>query len=60
MNTDFSAYSHPAGNLPPDGSVIGTASLRRKSQLLALNPTYQVVNIRGNVQTRLRKLAAGL
>jgi hydroxymethylbilane synthase len=40
----------------PDGSVIGTASLRRQSQLLAKNPTFKCVNFRGNVQTRLRKL----
>lgn len=40
----------------PDGSVIGSASLRRQSQILAKNPTLKVVNFRGNVQTRLRKL----
>lgn len=44
----------------PDGSVIGSASLRRKSQILAKNPTLQVVNFRGNVQTRLRKLSEGV
>lgn len=43
----------------PDGSVIGTASLRRQAQILAKNPTHKCVNFRGNVQTRLRKLAAG-
>lgn len=43
----------------PNGSVIGSASLRRQSQILAKNPTLKVVNFRGNVQTRLRKLAAG-
>lgn len=40
----------------PDGSVIGSASLRRQAQLLRANPTFKVVNFRGNVQTRLRKL----
>jgi len=40
----------------PDGSVIGTASLRRQAQLLAMNPTFKCVNFRGNVQTRLKKL----
>jgi len=40
----------------PDGSVIGTASLRRQAQLLAKNPTLKCVNFRGNVQTRLKKL----
>lgn len=44
----------------PDGSVIGTASLRRQAQLMAQNPTLQCVNFRGNVQTRLRKLDDGV
>lgn len=39
--------------------MIGSASLRRQSQILAKNPGLKVVNFRGNVQTRLRKLAAG-
>lgn len=44
----------------PDGSVIGSASLRRQSQILAKNPTLKVENFRGNVQTRLKKLDAGV
>jgi hydroxymethylbilane synthase len=44
----------------PDGSVIGTASLRRQAQLLAMNPTFKCVNFRGNVQTRLKKLGEGI
>eukprot|EP01038_Epipyxis_sp_PR26KG_P012020 gene12020-16090_t len=40
----------------PDGAVIGSASLRRQAQLLAMNPTLKVVNFRGNVQTRLKKI----
>lgn len=44
----------------PDGSVIGSASLRRQSQILAKNPTLSVINFRGNVQTRLRKLSEGV
>ena len=43
----------------PQGAVIGTASVRRKAQLLAHRPDLRVVNFRGNVDTRLRKLAAG-
>jgi len=43
----------------PDGSVIGSASLRRQAQILAKNPNLKVVNFRGNVQTRLRKLKEG-
>lgn len=42
-----------------DGARIGTASLRRRSQLLALRPDLDVVEVRGNVDTRLRKLADG-
>ncbi len=41
------------------GARIGTASLRRRSQLLALRPDVEVVELRGNVDTRLAKLAAG-
>ncbi|KAJ8612529.1 hypothetical protein CTAYLR_003687 [Chrysophaeum taylorii] len=44
----------------PDGSVIGSASLRRQAQILAKNPTLECVNFRGNVQTRLRKLDEGV
>ncbi len=43
----------------PDGARIGTASLRRRSQLLAARPDIEVVEIRGNVDTRLRKLREG-
>ena len=45
-------------DLPP-GSRIGTSSLRRKSQLLALRPDLVVIDLRGNVDTRLRKLDEG-
>ena len=41
--------------LPP-GSVIGTSSLRRAAQLRHLRPDLEVVPLRGNVETRLRKL----
>mmetsp|Transcript_12242 Transcript_12242/g.17640 ORF Transcript_12242/g.17640 Transcript_12242/m.17640 type:complete len:366 (-) Transcript_12242:1092-2189(-) len=44
----------------PNGSVIGTASLRRQAQIMAQNPTLKCVNFRGNVQTRLRKLDDGV
>ena len=43
----------------PAGSRIGTSSLRRKSQLLALRPDLKVLDLRGNVDTRLRKLDEG-
>jgi hydroxymethylbilane synthase len=43
----------------PQGAVVGTASLRRGAQLLNLRPDATVVNLRGNVGTRMDKLAAG-
>jgi hydroxymethylbilane synthase len=43
----------------PQRALIGTASVRRKAQLLAPRPDLRIVNFRGNVDTRLRKLAAG-
>lgn len=47
------------GNLPP-GTAVGTGSLRRKAQLLHHRADLSVVPIRGNVDTRLRKLDEGL
>tara|TARA_B100001939_G_scaffold343387_1_gene355993 strand:- start:200 stop:1153 length:954 start_codon:yes stop_codon:yes gene_type:complete len=44
--------------LPP-GAVVGTASLRRAAQTLALRPDLKVIPFRGNVQTRLNKLEQG-
>ena len=41
------------------GARIGTSSLRRAAQLRALRPDLEVAELRGNVDTRLRKLAAG-
>ncbi|KAF3778370.1 Porphobilinogen deaminase [Nymphaea thermarum] len=43
----------------PAGSVVGSASLRRQSQILYRYPSLKVVNFRGNVQTRLKKLNEG-
>ena len=43
----------------PAGSLVGTSSLRRESQLRALYPRLEVRPLRGNVQTRLRKLDEG-
>jgi hydroxymethylbilane synthase len=43
----------------PAGAVIGSSSLRRQSQLLAARPDLRVQTLRGNVQTRLGKVAAG-
>jgi hydroxymethylbilane synthase len=42
----------------PEGALVGTASLRRRAQLLALRPDLQIQELRGNVDTRLGKLAS--
>jgi hydroxymethylbilane synthase len=42
-----------------EGARVGTSALRRRAQLLAARPDLVVVALRGNVDTRLRKLAAG-
>ena len=42
------------------GQVVGTSSLRRRAQLLAFRPDLKVVEFRGNVQTRLKKLDEGV
>ncbi len=53
--------SHKADRLEdlPQGAVVGSASLRRGAQIKRLRPDIEVVNFRGNVQTRLKKLANG-
>ena len=43
----------------PEGARVGTASLRRRAQLLAARPDLRVKELHGNVDTRLRKLAEG-
>uniref|UniRef100_A0A061QUX9 Porphobilinogen deaminase, chloroplastic n=1 Tax=Tetraselmis sp. GSL018 TaxID=582737 RepID=A0A061QUX9_9CHLO len=43
----------------PEGAVVGSAALRRQCQILSKYPHLKVVNFRGNVQTRLRKLDEG-
>ncbi|QXE00587.1 hydroxymethylbilane synthase [Terribacillus sp. DMT04] len=47
-------------NLPlkelPEGAVVGTSSLRRASQILSIRPDVEIKPIRGNIDTRLRKL----
>lgn len=43
----------------PEGSIVGTSSLRRQAQLLARRPDLQIRFLRGNVNTRLAKLDAG-
>jgi hydroxymethylbilane synthase len=52
-----------AGRVPlaklPAGARLGTTSLRRQAQVRALRPDLEVVDLRGNVDTRLRKLGEG-
>lgn len=43
----------------PHGAKVGTTSLRRKMQLLIMRPDLEIISLRGNVQTRLRKLKEG-
>ena len=54
----FSPHGARLADLPR-GAVVGTASLRRQAQVLARRPDLKVVTFRGNVATRLRKLAEG-
>ncbi len=53
-----SRHDKPLAELPA-GSLIGTSSLRRRSQLLAIRGDLKVADLRGNVDTRLRKLDEG-
>ena len=46
------------GNLP-EGAMVGTSSLRRQSQLAALRPDLDIRSLRGNLDTRVRKLMDG-
>ncbi len=50
-----------AGSLDelPEGAAVGTASLRRRAALLALRPDLEIRELRGNVDTRLTRLAEG-
>ncbi|MDX1775344.1 MAG: hydroxymethylbilane synthase [Desulfobulbales bacterium] len=43
----------------PQGATVGTSSLRRRSQLAALRPDLDIVDLRGNLDTRMRKLDEG-
>jgi hydroxymethylbilane synthase len=43
----------------PEGARVGTVSLRRRAQLLAVRPDLRVLDLNGNVDTRLRRLAEG-
>jgi hydroxymethylbilane synthase len=44
----------------PQGATVGTSSLRRKSQLAAIRPDLEIKDLRGNLDTRLKKLDEGV
>ncbi len=55
----FLSHTYSSFHDLPKGAVVGTTSLRRRMQLLSVRPDLQVKDLRGNVNTRLRKLAEG-
>jgi hydroxymethylbilane synthase len=54
VSNDYDSLAHL-----PNGSIVGTSSLRRQSQIQARFPHLKIESLRGNVQTRLRKLDEG-
>ncbi len=55
----FLSHTYQSFQDLPKGAVVGTTSLRRRMQLLSVRPDLKVKDLRGNVNTRLRKLAEG-
>jgi hydroxymethylbilane synthase len=56
----FVSHRHASLTDLPQGTVFGTSSLRRRAQLANRRPDLKIVEFRGNVQTRLRKLEEGV
>lgn len=52
----FVSHKHRHFDELPPGAVVGTSSLRRRSQALHRRPDLNLVNLRGNIETRLRKI----
>jgi len=52
----FVSRRHPRFDALPQGAVVGTSSLRRRAQLLHRRPDLRLRDMRGNVETRLKKL----
>jgi hydroxymethylbilane synthase len=52
----FVSHRHRRFDDLPDGATVGTSSLRRRAQLLNRRPDLKLIDLRGNVETRLRKL----
>ncbi len=55
----FLSHTYKSLDELPEGAVVGTTSLRRRMQLLEQRPDLKVKDLRGNVNTRLRKLKEG-
>jgi hydroxymethylbilane synthase len=55
----FLSFKYPTLADLPQGAVVGTTSLRRRMQLKAVRPDLEIKDLRGNVDTRLRKLEDG-
>lgn len=55
----FISHHYPSLEDLPQGAVVGSCSLRRRVQLLAIRPDLQLKDLRGNVNTRLKKLEDG-
>lgn len=55
----FCSERFPSFDALPPGATVGTSSLRRRAMLAALRPDLSYVDVRGNVDTRLRKLREG-
>ncbi len=55
----FISSKFPRFDALPQGATVGTSSLRRRAQLAALRPDLKIVDLRGNLDTRLRKLDEG-
>lgn len=56
----FVSMHHADISALPQGAVVGSSSLRRRAQLAARRPDLKLVEFRGNVQTRLKKLEDGV
>ena len=55
----FVSNNYSSFDVLPNGAIVGTSSLRRQCQLRAVRPDIQIKDLRGNVNTRLRKLDDG-